>query len=42
LDDLITQIIFMQDGVVQFHKTIDDLKSSTGEDKISKALLPKY
>lgn len=38
LDDLITQIIFMQDGVVQFHKTIEDLKSSTGEEKISKAI----
>lgn len=38
LDDLITQIIFMQDGVVQFHKTINDLKSSTGEQKISKAI----
>jgi Cu-processing system ATP-binding protein len=38
LDDLITQIIFMQDGVVQFHKTIDDLKLSTGEEKISKAI----
>lgn len=38
LDELITQIIFMQDGVVHFHKTIDELKSSTGEDKISKAI----
>jgi Cu-processing system ATP-binding protein len=38
LDDLITQIIFMQDGMVQFHKTIADLKATTGEDKISKAI----
>ena len=38
LDDLITQIIFMQDGSVHFHKTIEDLKSSTGEEKISKAI----
>lgn len=38
LDDLITQIIYMQDGVVEFHKTIQDLKSSTGEEKISKAI----
>lgn len=38
LDDLITQIIFMQDGVLQFHKTIDALKSTTGEEKISKAI----
>ncbi len=38
LDDLITQIVFMQDGNVQFHKTIAELKSSTGEEKISKAI----
>ena len=38
LDDLVTQIIFMQDGNVQFHKTVDELKSSTGEEKISKAI----
>ncbi|WP_291102762.1 MULTISPECIES: ABC transporter ATP-binding protein [unclassified Flavobacterium] len=38
LDDMITQIIFMQDGKVHFHKTIDDLLESTGEHKISKAI----
>lgn len=38
LDDMITQIIFMQDGKVHFHKTIDDLLQSTGEEKISKAI----
>ena len=38
LDDLITQIIFMQDGVVLFHKTIAELKLVTGEEKISKAI----
>lgn len=38
LDDLVTQIIYMQDGAVQFHKTVDELKSSTGEEKISKAI----
>ena len=38
LDDLVTQIIYMQDGTVQFHKTVDELKSSTGEEKISKAI----
>lgn len=38
LDDLVTQIVFMQDGVVQFHKTVPDLKTSTGEEKISKAI----
>lgn len=38
LDDMITQIIFMQDGKVHFHKTIHDLLESTGEQKISKAI----
>ncbi|MBS1650849.1 MAG: ABC transporter ATP-binding protein [Bacteroidetes bacterium] len=38
LDDLITHIVFMQDGTVKLHKTISDLKQSTGEEKISKAI----
>lgn len=38
LDDLITEIIFMQEGKVHFHQKIEDLKASTQEDKISKAI----
>ncbi|WP_317900046.1 ABC transporter ATP-binding protein [Aurantibacillus circumpalustris] len=38
LDDLITQLIFMQEGCVEFHKTIAELQTSTGEEKISKAI----
>lgn len=38
LDDMITQIIFMQDGKVHFHKTLDNLLETTGEQKISKAI----
>jgi Cu-processing system ATP-binding protein len=38
LDELITQLIFMQDGNVVFHKSIDDLKNETGEEKISKSI----
>jgi Cu-processing system ATP-binding protein len=38
LDDMITQIVFMQDGKVHFHKTITDLLESTNEQKISKAI----
>ena len=38
LDDLITEIIFMQDGEVHFHKKVADLKHETKEDKISKAI----
>lgn len=38
LDDLISEIIFMQDGKVHFHKKIADLKVETQEDKLSKAI----
>jgi len=38
LDDLITEIIFMQDGKVHFHKKVTDLKAETQEEKISKAI----
>jgi Cu-processing system ATP-binding protein len=38
LDDLITQLIFMQDGQVKFHKPVEMLKTETGEGKISKAI----
>lgn len=38
LDDLVTQLIYMQDGKVQFHKKIEEIKMQTGESKISKAI----
>jgi len=38
LDDLITEIIFMQDGKLHFHKKVEDLKANTNEQKISKAI----
>lgn len=38
LDDLITEIIFMQEGKVHFHKKISVLQQETSEDKISKAI----
>ncbi|MBP8192200.1 MAG: ABC transporter ATP-binding protein [Chitinophagales bacterium] len=38
LDDLVTHIIFMQDGKLKFHKPIDALRSETGEIKLSKAI----
>ncbi len=38
LDDLITEIIFMQDGEVHFHKKVEVLKAETNEIKISKAI----
>lgn len=38
LDDLVTEIIFMQDGEVKFHKHISELQEITGEQKIAKAI----
>jgi Cu-processing system ATP-binding protein len=38
LDDLITQVIYMQEGKLWFHKSINDLMEDTGEEKLSKAI----
>jgi len=38
LDDLITQVIYMQEGKLWFHKSIDNLKEDTGEEKLSRAI----
>jgi Cu-processing system ATP-binding protein len=38
LDDLITRIIYMQDGKIWFHKTIAALKQDTGQDTVAKAI----
>ena len=38
LDDLITEIIFIQEGKVHFHQKVEELKTTTGEEKISKAI----
>ena len=38
LDDLISQVIYMQEGKVCFHKKIQDLRTDTGEEKLSKAI----
>lgn len=38
LDDLVTQIIYMQDGKLLFQKSIDELKKDTGQKKLSKAI----
>lgn len=38
LDDLVTQIIYMQDGNCIFHKSIENLRKDTGENKLSKAI----
>lgn len=38
LDNLVTQVVFMQDGRIMFHKSVDELKSNTQENSISKAI----
>lgn len=38
LDDLVTQVIYMQDGTLCFHKTIEQLQEDTGENKLAKAI----
>jgi len=38
LDDLVTQVIYMQDGKVNFHKSIEALRADTGESQLTKAI----
>lgn len=38
LDDLVTQVIYMQDGELRFHKSIEDLRADTGHEKLAKAI----
>jgi Cu-processing system ATP-binding protein len=38
LDDLITQVIYMQDGNLMFHKSLENLRKDTGEEKLSKVI----
>ena len=38
LDDLITQVIYMQESKIIFHKSIELLRSDTGQEKLSKAI----
>ena len=38
LDDLVTQVIYMQEGKICFHKSIELLRTDTGQEKLSKAI----
>ena len=38
LDEMITEIMYMQDGSLLFHKSFEALRSDTGEQKLSKAI----
>lgn len=38
LDDLVTRIIYMQEGKLIFHKSIEELRLDTGEEKLVKSI----
>ena len=38
LDDLVTRIIYMQDGRLIFHKSIEELRRDTGEERLVKSI----
>jgi Cu-processing system ATP-binding protein len=38
LDDLITEVIYLQDGKLGFHKGLEQLKTETDETRLSKAI----
>jgi len=38
IDDLITQVKYMQDGKLKCYKTLKDLQQDTGEIKLNKAI----
>jgi Cu-processing system ATP-binding protein len=38
LDEIISDIIYMQDGSIQFFKSFENLKAETSENKLSKAI----
>lgn len=38
LDDLITEVFYMQDGQLMLHQSLSELKEATGEEKLSKAI----
>ena len=38
LDDLVTEVIYMQEGKLCFHQSIDKLREETGEEKLAKAI----
>jgi Cu-processing system ATP-binding protein len=38
LDDIVTEVIYMQDGKLRFHKSLDQLQHDTGESKLSRAI----
>lgn len=38
LDEMVSEIIYLQDGKLLFHKSLENLKIDTGQDRLSKAV----
>ena len=38
LDEIITEVVYMQEGKLKFHKSFDQLKEDTGANQLSKAM----
>lgn len=38
LDDIITEIVYLQEGRLEFHKSMEDLKKETGQERLSRAI----
>jgi Cu-processing system ATP-binding protein len=38
LDDIVSEVIYMQDGMIQFNKSLKQLKADTGEENLAKAI----
>jgi Cu-processing system ATP-binding protein len=38
LDDLVTEVVYMQDGLVRYHETTAMLQEQTGERKLNKVI----
>ncbi len=38
LEDIVSEIIYLNDGQLMFHKTIEELKKDTGENKLARAV----
>ena len=39
LEDIVSQIIFLQDGKLILHQNVEDLKTSTGQDTIARSIV---
>ncbi len=38
LDDVVSQVVYLQDGKLIFHKTVEQLETSTGEQKLNRII----